>query len=346
MKAFAIQFLSRDFLSPRLLGGRSYQPLLLSNGEELNFSVELEYTKEPFKYTFAQPWPQQPSIGAMEYVDPYQEVRWPALVSLTASIDVTDSQALSMEFAHKTLGILRNVLWCSFQSISALRSATDQILSECGYRRAYITTTMDFNRNPVPSSGWHLEKAESKEPRGPGFICLDERIADNNCRCLVWSQAISFPNRTTLIQDQKEVKERIQKVRWHWNAYDEIRNADRYIDQRDIKGAVRSAASAVDASIRSYAGLYGKEHLLKSKLPFNDKIEEVLKDAGQDSYQAINPESSRSLLKLYRARNSMHTGDCCYTDPDTGKTETVDTSMAREFVIEAKNFFLWLSARA
>ena len=305
--AFGVQFLSRDFLESGALGGRDYDPLELPGGKELHLSVALHSESGPTDLTFAQPWPQPPSIGAYEFVDPYGDMRWPSRVLLSARIDDRELKNLTVEFAHLVLGVLRDVLWASFQSIASLRTAPDQLLATQGYRRAFYTSTIDINRNPVPSSGWHLTEAVATEPLGPGFIRLDAIADDRNYHALAWSQAVSLPAGNVPAKGQREIEKKIQEVKLHWNSYKEIRDAERFAQQGKVKAAVRFAAPALEAAVRFYSALWGVP--MPESGTFAEKIEKVLQDAGRPSYGSLAPKSLKSLLCLYRARNSMHEAD-------------------------------------
>lgn len=342
--AFGVQFLSRDFLEAGALGGRDYHPLELPEGKELNFSVALHSENSPTDLTFAQPWPQPPSIGAHEFVDPYGDMRWPSRVLLSAAIDDTELKNLTIGFAHLVLGVLRDVLWASFQSITSLRTAPDQLITTPGYRRAFYTSTIDINRNPVPSSKWHLTEAAATEPLGPGFVRLDTIADDGNYHALVWSQAVSFPGGKVSANGQSEIEKRIQEVKLHWNSYNEIRDAERFAQQGNVKAAVRFAAPALEAAVKFYSALWGVP--MPQSGTFAEKIEKVLQDAGRPSYGNLAPESLKSLLCLYRARNSMHEADCYYVDPDSGDRVVVDTGGARSLIAEARDFLLWLDGLA
>jgi hypothetical protein len=58
---------------------------------------------------------------------------------------------------------------------------------------------------------------------------------------------------------------------------------------------------------------------------FDVKIERVLREAGRPSYRAVDREASISLLKLDRARNSMHDADCFYDSMKTQSRVTAST---------------------
>jgi hypothetical protein len=342
--ASGVQFLSRNFLEAGALGGRDYDPLELPKGKELHLSVALDSESGPTDLTFAQPWPQPLSIGAYEFVDPYGEKRWPSRVLLSARIDRRELKNLTVELAHLVLAVLRDVLWASFQSITSLRAAPDQVLAKQGYRRAFYTSTIDINRNPVPSPGWHLAEAMAAEPLGPGFIRLDAIADDRNYHALVWSQAVSVPAGKVPANGQREIEERIQEVKLHWNSYKEIRDAERFAQQGDVKAAVRFAAPALEAAVRFYSALWDVP--MPENGTFAEKIEKVLRDAGRPSYGSLAPESLKSLLCLYRARNSMHEADCYYRDPDSGDRVVVDKGRARALTAEARDFLLWLDGLA
>jgi hypothetical protein len=340
---FGVQFVSRTLLPERPIGSLRYPSVRFSSGEILEISLNIEIEGGPCALTFAQPWPQAPSIGAYQFVDPYADTRWPARVILKSRGETSQPASMSVAFTHEFLSGVRNILMDAFRNLEPFR--TDQRLQTVGYRRVYYTHYLDAAGNPAPSGQWHLFPAEPLEPIGPGFVLVGGP-KDRNHHSLVWSQAISFPGRSSLAVDEPQVRRRVQEIKRHWNSHQELADAERHAKRRDAKASVRSGAAAVEAAVKFYCTLWGLEFPCGPTTTFDEKIESVLGLAGRPSYRAISPNSSKSLLKLYRARSSMHEGDCYYNDPDTGERVDVKHSEACRLVEEAKRFVLWLDSLA
>jgi len=227
---------------------------------------------------------------------------------------------------------------------------------------------LDFVGNPSPNPTGGYAYAEPAEAVGPGFVTVENllgfqqldrtpldlsgqpsdlsRIWSYMGQChlsLVWSQAFSLSNRTTAVADADPIKKRVQEIRRHWNSYNELNDAEGHLSRHDVKGAVRSAASAVDAALRYYCAEWGIR--FPDSGQFNDKVENIMAAGGRPSYRAANPDGSRELLHLYRARNAMHEGDVYYTDVQTHAEIRVNMLIATALVKEAKAFTLWLDSQ-
>lgn len=111
-----------------------------------------------------------------------------------------------------------------------------------------------------------------------------------------------------------------------------------------MKNTVRSSASAVEAALRFYCSEWSVS--FPERKPFDEKIDEVLRSASRPEYSKVQPEEATNLLNLYRARNSMHEGDCCFEDQVTGSMVDVDRALARELFESARKFVLWIDSLA
>jgi hypothetical protein len=339
-----VQFLSREF-EPQHLEGMRYRSIRFASGEVLDLTVDLEILGGLSPFTFAQPWPQFPSIGAFEYVDPYVNTRWPSRLILTSRGTCDRTAKLPAAFIRDLLCGIRIILMEPIRSSQPFLESPDQLLQTVGYRRIYHSTMLDFVGNPHPSDQWFLSPAEAGEPLGPGFAKIDGVSDDLNQQALVWSQAVSFPSRKTIQIDESAVRNRIQELKQHWNSQQEIADATTHLERVDEKAAIRSAAAAVEAAAKFYCSLW-KVEFPRDQSTFDDKIESVLSLAGRPSFRGVNPSGSQSLLRLYRARSSMHEGDCYYKDPQTGQRVDVRIFEARQLVADAQRFLLWMDSQA
>ena len=143
----------------------------------------------------------------------------------------------------------------------------------------------------------------------------------------------------------KGIRKRVQEIKMHFNAKDELKEASSALERGSIKQAVRSAAAAVEASVRHYAATWGV-NFPRGRMAFTEKVEKVLRDAGKPSYQSVSAGDIRDLLCLYRARSKIHEGDCYYADPDTEVRVMVRKPRASELYAAARRFVLWLDSLA
>src|SRR5437764_13496523 len=121
--------------------------------------------------------------------------------------------------------------------------------------------------------------------------------------------------------------------------------ADDDLRQRDVKGCIRSAASAVDASLRFYCAEWNVR-FPTAPSPFDQKIERIRQQAGRPSYRSVDAAGLRDLLHLYRARNAIHEGDCFYKDDQLGTDIYCDLSHASRFFTAAQAFAYWIDSQA
>jgi hypothetical protein len=159
----------------------------------------------------------------------------------------------------------------------------------------------------------------------------------------VWSEIIYFPGGGQLTDDLEMVRRRALEIRKHYNSYDEVFDARRHLANGELKACVRSAASAVDALLRYHCAQWDVPFPRKPK-PFDDKIEEILRSAGKPSYRVADRGNLETLLDLYRARNSMHEGDCYFKD-DSGRVVKIRRgNQAEAFVDAVERFLVWIDS--
>jgi hypothetical protein len=300
---------------------------------------------------YAHLWETQegPSVGAVQWVDPYAEVRWPAYGLASFSADVNPP---TLETAAKCdiLQRMRTLVSFDVFDFPELKGLTDQLLAHEGYRYGYWTPDLDFVRNPRPAPGKY-HNADPGEPLGPGHASLsafgfaDDSQLERHELALVWSQAFSFRNRTNAHADDAAIRKRAQEIKRHYNSKDELTRAEDDLRQHDVKGCVRSAAAAVDAALRYYCSEWCVKFPTAS-IPFDQKIERILQQAARPTYQLVDPIGLRDLLYLYRARNAIHEGDCYYKDDQLGKDVYCEVSHARRFFAAAQAFAYWIDSQA
>jgi len=336
-------------------------------GDPLFFRDHLPNTK--VRPLHIPPWPDYPSIGAVQFVDPYGEKRWPSYVVLDAALTI-QAEVLTLEATIDILQYLRGIVGWGWINKPPLISLIGQTVSVPGYRWGYISPSLDFVGNPVPNPAGAYSYADLGEAIGPGFTTVENINAFHRFdgtpnsdadplsqirkyfesswklhTALVWSQAFSIQNRTSAATDRVRINKRVQEIRRHWNSYNELKDARDHARRYDVKGAIRSAAAAVDASLRFYCAEWGVQ-LPSNQLPFDEKIERVLTAARRPSYRAANPGGATEILHLYRARNAQHEGDLYYKDTNTGAEVRPDISKANDLVDEAQKFVLWLDSQA
>jgi hypothetical protein len=288
----AVQFLSRPF--SREDWGVPKASFTTREGRRLDGYLKIEFgtpllvgaaPNTKVRPNYAHPWQPQddrPSIGAVQWIDPYADLHWPswALVSFSANIAET---ALDTAAQCDILQRMRTVVSFEIFDLPELKALTDQLLAQDGYRYGYWSPDLDFVRNPVPAPG-KFHNADRGEPVGPGHASLfgvgfgkDTQI---NSLALVWSQAFSFPNRTNAQADDAAIRERGKVLKRHYNSRDELTQAEEYLQQCDVKGCTRSAASAVEAALRFYCAEWNVP-FPTARIPFDQKIECILQQAGR-----------------------------------------------------------------
>lgn len=67
-------------------------------------------------------------------------------------------------------------------------------------------------------------------------------------------------------------------------------------------------------------------------------------DAGKPSFKNLNPDACEKLLYLYRARNSMHEGDCYYNDLAGKSVHITNSDQVGDLVSAAEEFTLWVDS--
>ncbi len=225
-----------------------------------------------------------------------------------------------------------------------LGSQPDQFAKESGYRREYFCHQMfDFAGNRVPNSSRFFRATRSDEYIGPGLAMISGHSSLDCISEFVWSQILPFSSPVDVKADLPRIMEKLVEIRKHYNTYNELNDAHKHHEAGELKASVRSAASAVDAIIRYYRGLWGVA-VPGRRLQFDEKIEQVLIEAGKPSYKLVDPKNSARLLYLYRARNSMHEGDCYYKDDSGKEIQIASKEQVEGFIDAAEQFVLWIDS--
>jgi len=348
-QATVVQFLSSRAsaaLPSTLSGGLDDETVM----DDVRLSLRLSRDGLKRRPWFSMPWPLRPSLGAYEFVDPYGEIRWPTYLHGRATFSV-QGYTPSPELFKDLAWVLRRVIFTSFRTMPSLNALPDETLTVPGYRFQYFNSMTDIDGNPRPSSLETYSLSELAEPVGPGYVVLSTgRFEWKGEACLglnlVWSQAISLDPVTEKKRDMPRLRKRVENLRRHWNTHNELREARRHLEHKEVRAAVRAAAAGSEAAIRFYATEWGLSFGGTGRLNFIEKVDQVLHSAGRPDFSTTDPESARDLLHLYRARSSMHDGDCRYRCQTTGDEIVVRSNEARRLVEAGERFVAWLDVHA
>ncbi len=340
-RAEAYQFFSRSTFP---FGAAGTLKAASRERPDIQLRLAFEYAKKPFEMAFAQLLPQRQSIGAYQYIDPDVDVyfsrRWPICLKASGAIRFPDEN-LTDELRRDCLSFLRRLLWEHPKGVPNPAIPSDQRATVPGYRREFFHSQLfDILGNRRPSNQAIFVPSELGEPIGPGLACFPDLEAFEGVNEVVWSPILAFPHRSTFGQDKPVIKQALVALRKQYNSYSELSDARRHLERREIKATVRSAASAVDAYLRhlreAWVGNEAPKHL-----PFDEKIEHVLSSVGKPSYKSVEPTHSKNLLYLYRARNTMHEGDCYYDREDGHRIRLSEASQIEPLIDAVESFVLW-----
>lgn len=345
MELEVYQFISRKNIENQSLGIINTSP---RQRDDLKFSIEFEIIDKPFEVNFTQLSPSRPSIGAHQYIDPYIDVymkeRWPKCIKGSAKLEISKSDQADNEILKMVLLYMRVVCWHLKNHVPVLKEYIDQFSTQKAYRREYLGHQMyDICGNRRPSSAEKYYLTEIGEYIGPGVVSILNQRSHNNINEYVWSQLIAIKNPTDIADDLPKIREQLSKMRTHHNTYNELSDARRLLSNGELKSAVRSAASSVDAILRYHCNLWEVSYPTM-RIQFDEKIERILNDADKPSYKSVDANNSELLLFLYRARNSMHEGDCYYKN-NSGDTININNKdQVLEFVNAVEDFTLWIDS--
>ncbi len=348
LKGEVYQFLSRVNIPDLSLGIWNTYPAQLP---DIRINIHYQICDKPFEINFAHIIASRPSIGPDQYIDPYVDKymskRWPKCIKGITTIKSSASDLQETNTLKNILLYLRKHLWTRKdrpEYAEFIKQNIDQTATTYGYRREYFKKQMfDMDGNRRPSNTKNFIATEIGEYVGPGVAYLPAVDPFKNVNELVWSWIIPFKNRKNIPDDLPKLKEKIIAIRKHFNSYDELSDARRYFESGDIKACIRFAASAVDAILRFYCNAWDIQ-FPAGRMQFDKRIETILADAKKPSYKTIDKENLEKLLYLYRARNSMHEGDCYYKNGSGNLIYITESSQAEDFIHAAEEFTLWIDA--
>lgn len=311
----------------------------------IKYEVQLELVKTPFDIAIAQPVGRGITAGAFEYfdeeLDEYLTERWPMQLIAKGWFD-SDHDWL---YDNMALRFARKLMWVDIEADMPI--APDQRQAILGYRREFYhrqRTDIMNRRRPSPEN--IFVPTEVNEPYGPGLVTLQNFINDVLPNELVWSEIIKFPGRTVFEKDKDVLVKAINAQRRHFNSHSELRDCRRYLSNSDRKAAVRSAASAVDASLLQCIEVNSlKMPPAKTFKGLDTKITKALELACLPPFMQLAPEHARNIRYLYRARNKMHEGDCYYATDDGTTVQVVSIDQVRPLVESAQAFVLWMDTQ-
>ena len=347
---YGVQFLSRPCLEPLLVVESNLElPDKHFQGKMSTFPGGLP--SPPPEVSAQPPWPTGPTPGAVQGIDRYSKLRWPSHIAMQMTYADLSSRPRSLDEAVSHLHLMRHFLWEALQVVHDPPQISDQILRNEGYRLGGFTSYIDLYMHPLPISSESYVFADVGQPVGPGWVVLngfDIRSKEHQYSSLacVWSQAFSLDGRITPVSDLDRIRDRVRNLRRHHNSQYELSCAEEQLERHDARAATRSSAAAAEACIRYYAEEWGIQYPSQRHLSFIDRIEQVLSSAHRPSYSQFFPKEAVTLLCLYRARSSMHEGDCSYIAPDTGARLEVYLNDARRFYEVARSFVLWMDSLA
>lgn len=325
------------------LGTRRVRP---QQRMDIEYTLALSAEPKSFHWTFAQLRPHRPCAGAHEYVDPHVDAffahRWPSSVVARGEISVPESEELlSAELRRNLMSFARRLLWEAPVSLTSTWLPDDQLTHVPGYRREFFHTQLfDIQGSRRPSDQQRFVPTELREPVGPGVVTIDLMGDWDAVNELVWSPVLPFSGRSTLRTDWPELARAVNASPLQLNGVSEFADAQRYLGVGDIKGAVRSGASAAEATLKHYAARW-QAGTPPKHLPFDDKVEHVLASAGKPSFRQAQPEASRQLLYLYRTRTSMHEGDCYFSDVHGQRQPVRQASQVTPMVDAVRTLLVW-----
>ena len=339
------RFLSRRNIPHGHIGSFSVSP---AERPDVQVTLSFEFARTPFEIPFLDPEPRtrsRVSIGASQGIDEdrcrYLYARWPRCIyargTVSSNLSLRDPDSLK-----KSLVFLNTVL-NHRKDAGDFDAITDQLASVDGYRWAYFQSQMfDISGCRRPSHSRAYARVKAGDFAGPGLAVIDN-VDFPSINEMGWSQAIPFPGARDIGTDLPAVQSVEEKIRLHINSHEDLARAQSFLCEDDIKGCIRFAAPAVEARLRFWSEVW-KTPLPKQQLPFDDRIEHLLSQAGKPSYRAVDALNSQRLLYLYRARNSSHEADCYYKDANGSVHVLTCQEHVQPLLEAAQEFCVWIDA--
>jgi hypothetical protein len=304
---------------------------------------------------YAPPWQfRSQSSGSTEhFLDPYAELRWPAYALATFELFNPEMviPALDVAVQCDLLQAMRALVSSDICETSEVKAMADQLVAGDSYRFSYWTPLLDPVGNPVAVEAGNYVNAERGEPLGPGNATIrgsgfTPGGAEYCSLALVWSQAFSFPNRTSAQVDEPQVEKRTKDLKLQFGAKEDLKRADESLQKQDMKGCISSAQIAIEDALRFYCAQWGVRTPSLPGIEFHQRIERILKRANRPSYQAADSAGLTDLLHLYRASLKVHGSDCYYHDDQLKKDVRCELRHAQQFLDAAIRFTFWLDSQA
>ena len=310
-----------------------------------------------------------PSVGAFQPFNPEADVylfrKWPQCFELRGEVDCPETE-LNDQLAFYLLRYLRALLWDESLPLLQGLFPPGQRATIGGYRREYFHHQIpDFQGNPRSDGQENYQLAPLGTLIGPGlsYISIPTTLIFTIPNEFGWSQILPFHGATNQQNDITEIRKKIWSLYTHYNSYNELQDAQRHLEDairrkdcthnpnnsspvnvdREIKSAIRSAASAIDASLRYYCEEWDVT-FPKETVSFDEKVEIVLKKGNKASYRKEDSSNLTDLKYLYRARNSMHQGGCFYNDDSGKRIDSKTIEQARKFLEAAETFIIWIDS--
>lgn len=330
-----------QFLSRRRLPSRLPNPSVTSPEQEphIQFRVTFEYGDAPFQISFLEDEPQlrpKVSIGASQFVDPESENRmndkWPGCL-IGHAIVTSENQIWDQDTLCRCMRFL-NLILLTRKDSGHFNEVSDQMATVRGYRRAYFQSQLfDIKGDRRPSHSRFYSQTRIGDFVGPGLVTLDN-LPFPHLNEMGWGRIIPFSDATDAVHDLAEIQRREDAIRLHGNSHKQLSKAAEYLSDHDLEGCIRSASSAVEARVKYCCNLWSVKFAGGKggkSLPFNQKIERVLADAGKPSYQRADATNYGLILDLYKASSDARHEGACQWDGADGVVRLFEA--ARKFCI-------------
>ncbi len=337
----AYQFLASNINLKSTLPRKGY---MFTELPDLQFDIEYLLIKKPFEINFTYEV-SRPCAGALEYINPkmseFLTKKWPYCIVGDYSI-IMDKKYDNFNFYKRCLHLMRNRLWSIKDEIIKMKiDMSKHLIKKQGYRREYMINQMiDMDRNRIPSDSLWMREANIDDFIGPGLtsihhICQVSRDPEfknffENFE-FIWGEYFKKPEHRTIVTDE-ENKKNYRTMMFHFNSFDELENAKKDLKAGNIKNCIRNLAASLEPLLKFCCFLWDVKYPTEKGVQFDEKIEAILRSAGKPSYREYDDENMQMLLFLYRARSSMHEGNCYYNDQYGNRIEIRTSIQGKAFL--------------